>query len=73
MSNIIAILHRHRILDETDILEIERKYSFVPVKTTGGKWKWLSIYYKVVRPADVLIFTEEEYLIEKLKGLDVTF
>lgn len=61
-----------RILDDEDVMSIHERFSLIPTKTQYGRWLWLKRYYSVRRPNDSLIFSEEEYLIEKIKGLTVT-
>jgi hypothetical protein len=62
----------YKILEDDDVLGIDEKFSLIPKRTAHKKWVWLRKYYRVRRPNDNLIYSEEEYLIEKIKGLAVT-
>lgn len=53
----------------------ERKFAWMPVKTTSGYYIWFTNYYYVeqfcllfdkYRVLNALIYTEEEYFIEKM-------
>jgi len=72
IKKIVISIRCGRILEDTDVMEIKEKFSLVPRKTIHGKWVWMEKYYKVCRPNDNLIYSKEEYLVEKIKGLTVT-
>jgi hypothetical protein len=69
---IVYSIRNCKILDNDDVLGIDKKFSLIPRRTEHKKWIWLTTYYCVRRPNDNLIYSKEEYLVEKIKGLTVT-